>query len=72
MNGDHPACPVPHSPQCFPGMTMRDELAKAALAVAMKHTLLQSESYDWQHLCRGAARRAYQMADAMIEASNEQ
>lgn len=57
-----PAFPVPGDD----GMTLRDWFAGQALAEAYRE-MIQSDYHESTHI-RGAARRAYAIADAMIAA----
>lgn len=68
MSGNLPAFPLPHGTQAFPGITIRDYFAAAALQGEMA---AQSERDGWVNSpdsIRAATEKCYRIADAMVKA----
>jgi len=68
VSGNLPAFPLPHGTQAFPGITIRDYFAAAALSGELAS---QSEQGGWinsNDCIRCVAEKCYRIADAMLKA----
>lgn len=63
-----PAFPVNGATSWYPGMTLRDYFAAQALPIVLKNIM---KDVDWELCPQWAAKEAYNVADAMINARDE-